>query len=189
MLTTRRRLALFALAIAVPLALSACGRADTSTAARIKAAIKAEILTSEQTRTADDSPYQLNDPQADCFAGDLVDHIGAIQLKKDGVIGKGDRVTQAITSSSLTLPPADAGTFVSALFDCTDGGGQVVTRLRTELTSQMRSLPASAKTCINAKLDAGLIRKILVATLSGQGQDQIRAQVTQITEGCVPGVG
>lgn len=188
MLNPRRRLALPALAIAASLALAACGNGDASAATRIKAAIKAEILSSERTG-ASGTPFKLTDGQAGCFAGDLVDHIGVAQLKKDGVISKDDKVTKAISSSDLKLPAADAGTFVSALFDCTDGGGQVVTRIRAELNSQMSSLPAAATTCINTKIDAALIRKILIATLSGQGQDQIRAQVTQITEGCIAGTG
>lgn len=185
----RRCLVFLALAIAAPLALSACGGGDTSATSQAKAAIKAEILKSERKGADATSPVMLSDSQAGCFAGDLVDHIGVAQLKKDGVIGKDGAVTRALSSSGLKLPPADAGTFVSALFDCTNGGGQVVARARTELNAQMSGLPAAAKICINTKIDAALIRRILVATLSGQGQAAIRAQVTQITEGCVTSPG
>lgn len=186
-MNTRRRLACLALATVAPVALSACGGSDNSEATRVKAALKASILKSERTGADANSPLKLNDSQAGCFAGDLVDHIGVSQLKKDGVVSKDDKVTKALSTSGLKLPVAEAGTFVSALFDCTNGGGQVVTLFRNELNSQMTTLPVAARNCINAKIDAAMIRKILVATLSGQGQDQIRAQVTQITEGCVNG--
>ena len=82
MLTTRGRCAALALAI---VALTACGGSDTEANAA-KAAIKADILKSEKSGADASSPLKLSDSQAGCFAGQLVDHVGVAQLKKDGVL-------------------------------------------------------------------------------------------------------
>ena len=182
---TRRTSAAVLLAALVPLTLAACGSGD-SEATSAKAAIKADILKSEKSGADASSPLKLNDTQAGCFASQLVDHLGVAQLKKDGILTKDGKVAKALsTSGNLKLPQADAGTFVSGLFDCTNGGGQVVTLFHDELAKQMTSIPTAAKTCINTKIDAALVRKILVATLSGQGQAAITAEITQITQGCM----
>ena len=183
---TRRTPALVVLAAVVPLALAACGSSGDAATTAAKAAIKADILKSEKSGADASSPLKLSDTQAGCFSGQLVDHLGVAQLKKDGVLTKDGKVAKALSAgSNLKLPPADAGTFVSALFDCTNGGGQVVTLFHDELAQQMTSLPTAAKSCINTKIDAALVRKILVATLSGQGQAAISAEITQITQACV----
>lgn len=185
MVHTRRRRAAVALAALVTLTLTACGGGGDSGAASAKAAIKADILRSEKSGGDATSPLKLNDTQAGCFAGQLVDHLGVAALKKDGVLTADDKVTHALSSAGLTLPAADANTLVSALFDCTNGGGPVIAVSRDALTSQMGRMPATAKTCVDDKIDAALVRKILVASMSGQDQAPLITEINQLHQACM----
>lgn len=179
---TPTRLVAVALATAVAFALAACGSASNPVADKAKAAIKADIL-KNQTGNSIVGSKGFSATQAGCFSGKFVDGVGVNQLVKDGLITATGATKKSITSSNLQLPKADATTFVTSIFDCTDGGAPIMSTFRSKLDTTLASYTATQRTCVENKVTIDVIKSIFVAGLSGDTGAASTA-FTTIAKGC-----
>lgn len=165
-MSTPTRLVAVALATAVPFALTACGSGGNPVADKAKAAIKADILKNQSANSVVGSKG-FSPSQAGCFSGKFVDGVGVDKLVKDGLITKTGAAKKSITASNLQLPKADATTFVTAMFDCTNGGATIMSTFKGKLDATLTAYPATQKTCVEDKVTTQVMKTIFIAGLSG----------------------
>lgn len=145
-----KRTVLYA-AVASGLVLSACGASQEDEA---KTAISAYLMDQQQ----DEQMIELDEGEADCIAGDLVDGVGVDQLEEYGFLDEDGSVNENASTPDMT--EEDAEVLADAMFDCAD----VMAAVRQELASAMGGSEPRMQRCLENALSEDLVRTVLVAT-------------------------
>lgn len=136
------------------LVLGGCGGGEESQA-------KEEISTYLMAQQEDDQMIALEQGEADCISGDMVDGIGVDKLKEYDFLNEDGTVNEDATAPEMS--DEDATTMVDAMFDCTD----VMDAMQNELADSMGEQPPAVKKCFDEALTEDRVRGLLVATFSG----------------------
>jgi hypothetical protein len=150
------KLTLLSAALASVLVLSGCGANDDEEA---KAAIS-EYLVSQ----GGGQMMQLEEGEADCIAGDMVDGIGVDQLKEYGLLNDDGTVNEEAQTNEMSQE--DSEVMVDSVFDCTD----VMGTMRDQLSGAMGEQSPEVKACLEEALTEDLVRESLIANFSGDAQ-------------------
>lgn len=159
-----------AVAPVVLLALTGCGGGEDEA----KAAISDYLVTQQE----DAQMITLDEGEADCIAGRMVDGIGVEQLQEYGLLA--DDLTVDPDARTPEMSEGDSETMVDAMFDCTD----VMGTMEEELASAMGEQSPQVQECLQQALTEDLVRSVLVSTFSGQ-QDRAQQQLMEPLGACV----
>jgi hypothetical protein len=140
------------------LVLSGCGAGEEDEA---KTAISGYLM--EQQDQA--QMITLKKSEADCIAGDMVDGIGVDSLKEYGFLNE-DGTVNKDSAKTPEMSKEDSEVMVDAMFGCTD----VMDTMRDELAKAMGSATPEMQDCFEEALSEETVRKVLVATFSGDEQ-------------------
>lgn len=140
------------------LLLSGCGSGDEGTVRQNLA----ESMTQQQN---EDDLVALDDEEADCVAGRMVDDIGVDQLQEYGFVDENLEVQQNL--NDLEMSEQDSEALVDAMFECTD----VMASIRKSFSEEMPAGNPKMKKCFDDALTEKAVRGLLVAVFSGaEGQ-------------------
>lgn len=160
-------------ALASVLVLSSCGGNEEEEA---RTALS-EYLVNQQ---ADGQMMRLDEEQADCIAGDMVDGIGVDQLEEYGILDEDGSVDENAETNALSKD--DARIMVDAMFDCTD----VMATVEEQLAAAAGGQSQEVQECLEEALTEDLVRETLVASFSGNEQEAQQKMTAPLTE-CVTG--
>ena len=149
------RAAPLAAALALLLALTACGASDDEKAAD---AVAQSLM---QDR---DEAFRVSREQADCVGAGFVDRIGVEKLQEYGVITDDLSASDTV---NVKMPKADAEAAAAVLVDCTDAAQL----FRDEVFSG-QDVPDEAQECLDGALTDDVVEAFFAATFS---QDQAAA--------------
>ena len=161
------------LALASVLVASGCGASEESEA---KDAISTYLMDQQDTSQM----LPLDQGEADCIAGDMVDGIGVDQLKEYGLLDEEGAVPGNARVPDMS--EGDAKVMVSAIFDCTD----VMATMQEELASAMGGQTPKVQRCLEKALTEELVRGVLVATFSGD-ESKAQQRLTEPLGRCITG--
>lgn len=122
----------------------------------------------------------LQQEEAECVAGQMVDGIGVDQLQKYGLLTEDNQVDKNV--GSITMSTRDAETTVDAMFDCTD----VMQLVRDQMARTPGIKDPQVQRCLEDAVSEDLVRKLLVGAFSGQG-DQVSGELMRPVMKCVMG--
>lgn len=171
---TSSRLIAVALAATVPFSLTACG--GNPQADHAKASIKAMLI--KDQKASPTSP-QLTDDQNACIAGSMVDKVGLKQLAADGMLDKSNNAVDH-GLGNVKLSAGDATNVVNAMFDCTNGGGIILSSLKKSINTNAAAASPAALSCIDSKITESFTKDLMKAIFS---RDSAQAQALQTTLG------
>jgi hypothetical protein len=149
------RAAARAAAVALLLALTACGASDDDKAAEAVA---------ETFADGSDETFQVSQEQADCVGEGFVDEIGVDKLQEYGVITDDLETTRTV---SVKMSKQDAEAAAKVLVDCTDAN-----QLFRDVMLSGEELPEATQKCLDDALSEELIKDFFAATFT---QDQAAA--------------
>lgn len=148
------------------LSLSACGGSSSSgdhAAAVARGALTAELL--RQSASAA-SPFRFTEPQARCVANRVVSAVGTSGLQTYGLLNA-DNLATTKTLDDTILSTKDATAVVNAIIGCL-GAGNVTQALTAAVGKSIKgTASAPQRACIEEKLTIGVLKPMLIATLSG----------------------
>ena len=162
--------------LASVLVLSGCGNSEDDEA---KTAIS-DYLMEQQ---ANQQMIQLEQSEADCISGGMVDGIGVDKLTEYGFLNEDGSVNK--NAETPKMEQEDAETMVSSMFDCTD----VMATMKDELAKSMGDQPAEVKDCFEEALTEEAVRDMLVATFEGNQDEAGKALMGPLMECATPGSG
>lgn len=145
----------------------ASGSGGGSGSDAVKAEIKAKIM-ADQTGSSASDPFRMDAAKAECTANAVVDALGVDKLRAYGLITADDKLTTK-KFNATQFSTADATAVVDALFQCV-GGANFASTMQHEIDASLpASMPASARSCIERKLNVAAVRTVIIAELSGHG--------------------
>lgn len=160
--------------LASVLVLSGCGASEDDEA---KTAISDYLVQQQEQQQM----ITLEEGEADCIAGGMVDGIGVDQLKEYGFLNEDGTVNE--NAETPEMSQEDATTMVDSMFDCTD----VMATMQQELSKSMGDQPAEVKDCIQDALTEEAVRDMLVATFAGNQEEAGKALMGPLMECAMSG--
>lgn len=149
--------AVWSVALVALLALGGCGSSEDEQATQAIA----DYLVEQQK---DDQMIALEESEADCIAGDMVDGIGVDKLEEYGFLTEEGTVNENATAPEMSRD--DAETMVDSMFGCTE----VMDTMENELARSMGEQTAETRKCFAEALTEEAVRGLLVATFSGDDE-------------------
>lgn len=170
---TRRGFAALVPALALSIAVSACGGGDEDTVAR-EAEYAAAIATSLQAALGAEG-IEVEDAPARCVGEQAVRILGVGAFEKAGVAPEEIRAAMTLDPISAALPtPEQAAKLAEGFFTCVDVGKTIVEFLRSELGSGGAQLPKETWSCIAESAQASpLLRELLAEQILAGGRPSL----------------
>jgi hypothetical protein len=172
--------------LAALLLVSGCGSSGAGSGggqskedAQASKAISDYFVKKQSSGTTGAGLFGVSRKQGDCLGKGWVDRIGTANLKKYGLLTKGDKVSSQVSPDSLKMSTADAKAATDVLFDCTDVGQKV----QTAITKQT-GMNAAAKACAKKALTDARLRAVFTGLFSGH-TDQAQKELTGPLMKCV----
>jgi hypothetical protein len=122
----------------------------------------------------------LDQDEADCIAGGMVDGIGVDRLQEYGLLDEDGSINESTRTPEMSRD--DAKVMVDAMFDCTE----VMQEMRNQLATVMGEQTPKVRGCLQEAMDEELVRSVLVATFSGE-ETQAQQQMMGSLGGCLTG--
>lgn len=150
--------ALVAIALALPLLLTACGSDDDAQAAQ---AISASLMEEDQ------NSFTVDQQQADCVGEGLVDTIGVAQLQDYGMLTDDIQVDDSV--DKVTMSPQDADGAAEVFVGCVDVAGSFA----KEITAD-QELTVEQQECVNGVMDEQAVTKLLSQMFQGKDDEAMQ---------------
>ena len=147
---------------ALSLCLSACGGQED----------EAKTSMSESFQKQDLGGIKVDDEQADCMAGDIVDGVGVDKLKEYDILDEDGKVNEQIENSELE--EEDADTVSAALVDCI--GAETI--VEEQVIQEQMTQPQ--QDCVKEAMTEDKLKELI--SVGFQGADQTDEAVQQLQE-------
>jgi hypothetical protein len=143
------------------LGLTACGDQED----------EAKTSMSESFQKEDIGGLDVDEQQADCMAGDIVDGVGVEQLQEYEILDEDGKVNEDVENAELS--EEDADTVSAALVDCI--GAETI----VEEQVIQDGMTDGQKECVKDAMGADQLKELISAGFQGAGQDDEAVQQLQ----------